>query len=137
GGADWTLQFYQLRASADPVLLSVVHLTGETTSVALDADERLAYVGLGARGVALVDLDGPASIQPIDLDHNGVDDRVLGLVDTPGHAERVTLALDRGIGLVADGEAGVTTVQLIPPRVRFLSLTRDPSLLLSGEEQSI
>ncbi len=134
-GAEGTLQFYRVPATGDPALLSVVRFTGETTSVALDASERLAYVGLGARGVALVDSDGPASIQPLDVDCNGTDDRILGIVDTPGTAER--LALGRGIGLVADGPAGLTALQLVPPRVTFTSLVRDPVDVLSGDQESI
>ncbi|MGE5243270.1 MAG: S8 family serine peptidase [Betaproteobacteria bacterium] len=121
----------------DPVLLSVVHFTSETTSVALDANERIAYVGLGARGVALVDLDGPASVQPIDLDHDGVDDRILGVIDTPGSAGRLALALDRGLAFVADASAGLTAIQLLPPRTSFTSLERDPIAGRTGDEQSI
>ena len=98
-GADGTLQFFQTPTAGNPTLLSVVHLPGETSSVVLDGNERLAYVGLGARGVALVDLDGPASIQPIDFDRNGVDDRILGIVDTPGEAGRLALALESGDGV--------------------------------------
>jgi hypothetical protein len=90
--------------------------------------------GLGARGVALVDLDGPASIQPIDFDRNGVDDRILGIVDTPGEAGRLALALDRGMAFVADGSAGITAVQVLPPRVTFVTLKRDPVAALSGDE---
>ena len=29
---------------------------------------------------------GPSSIQPLDLDRNGVDDRILGMLGTPGSA---------------------------------------------------
>ncbi len=136
-GADGTLQFYRVKASGDPELLSVVRFAGETTGVVLDADERLAYVALGTRGMALVDLDGPASIQPIDLDRNGVDDRILGILDTPGEAERIALALDRGLAFVADGTAGLTTVQVLPPRVKVVTLKRDPVSAMVGDEESI
>ena len=136
-GADGTLQFFQTPTAGNPTLLSVVHLPAETSSVVLDGNERLAYVGLGARGVALVDLDGPASIQPIDFDRNGVDDRILGIVDTPGEAGRLALALDRGMAFVADGSAGMTAVQVLPPRVTFVTLKRDPVAALSGDEESI
>ncbi len=136
-GADGTLQFFNVPESGDPTLLSVVRFQGETTGVALDATERLAYVGLGVRGVAIVDLDGPASVQPLDADRNGVDDRVLAVVDTPGEAGRIALALSRGIAFVADGSAGVTAIELLPPRTTFLRLTRDPVQAVTGEEQSI
>jgi hypothetical protein len=136
-GSDGTLQFFRVPPAGDPVLLSVVRFAGETTSVVLDAAERLAYVGLGVRGVAVVDLDGPASVQPLDADHNGVDDRVLAVIDTPGEAGRVALALGRGAGFVADGSAGLTALQLLPPRTRFTKLDRDPVTGHAGDEQSI
>ena len=136
-GADGTLQIYRVPATGDPVLLSVVRFTGETTSVALDATERLAYVGLGVRGVAVVDLDGPASVQPIDLDRNGVDDRILGVVDIAGNAQRAALALNRGVVFVANGAAGLVALQVLPPRTTFLSLKRDPIPGETGDEADI
>ena len=137
-GIDGTLQFYQLSESADPVLISTVRFQGsETTAVKLDAVERLAYVGLGSRGLALVDLAGRPSVQPLDEDHDGVDDRVLGIVDTPGTAQRLSLDLSRGLAFVADGVAGLTVARVLPARTRFLSLVRDPVLAVTGEEESI
>jgi hypothetical protein len=105
--------------------------------VVLDATERLAYVGLGVHGVALVDLDGPASVQPIDSDRNGVDDRILGIVDTAGSAQRLALALNRGAAFVANGSGGLVAIQVLPPRTTFLSLTRDPIPGETGDEGDI
>jgi hypothetical protein len=137
-GIDGTLQLYQLSESADPVLISTVRFQGsETTAVKLDAVERLAYVGLGSRGLALVDLAGRPSVQPVDEDHDGIDDRVLGNVDTPGTAQRLSLDLSRGLVFVADGAAGLTVARVLPARTRFLSLVRDPVLAVAGEEESI
>jgi hypothetical protein len=87
--------------------------------------------------VAIVDLDGPASVQPLDFDHDGTDDRILASVDTPGSAEGLSLALNRGLGFVADGPGGLAVLQLLPPRVRFTELLRDPVKPVSFEEQSI
>ena len=116
-GIDGTLQFYRVPETGDPVLLSAVRFSGaETTDVQFDATERLAYVALGSRGLAIVDLDGPASVQPIDDDRNGVDDRLLAAVDTPGSSVRIALALERGLGFVADGMGGLGGLQLLPPR---------------------
>jgi hypothetical protein len=136
-GADETLQLFRVPATGDPVLISVIRLNGETDSVVLNAGERLAYVGLGTQGVAFVDLEGAASIQPIDFDGNGVDDRILGVVDTPGNAGRTALDVGRGLGFIADGAAGLTVAQLFPPRTAFLSLLRDPRRNREGDEESI
>ncbi len=136
-GSDGTVQFYRIPVNGDPVLLSVVRLGAETAGVSLDPIERIAYVSLGNRGLGLVDLDGGSSIQPIDLDRNGLDDRILGFVDTPGTARRVALDLSRGLGLVADGHGGLAVAQLTPPRVAFLSLLRDPLRGRNGDEASI
>jgi hypothetical protein len=137
-GADGTLQFFRLPATGDPALFSVLRFTGATTTtVRVDATERLAYVGLAGRGLAIVDLDGPASVQPLDLDRNSIDDRILGTIDTGGAAARLTLDTPRGIGYLADGARGLTLVQLLPPRTRFLTLTRNPVQVVTGDERSI
>lgn len=137
GGADNTLQFFRVPESGDPVLVSVVRLPGEVNGVALDAGEALAYAALGARGIAPVDVLGLASIQPIDQDHNGHDDRILATIDTAGSAEQITPVLTRGIGMVADGAGGLSVIRLRPARVRFLDILRDPVVTITGEEQSI
>ena len=135
-GIDGTLQFYRVPPIGDPVLLSAVRFSGaETADVQVDATERLAYVALGSRGLAIVDLDGPASVQPIDGDRNGVDDRILGTTGAPG--SRVALDAPRGTGLVADGPHGVTLLQLLPARSRILTLRRDPIPGLAGDEEDI
>ena len=137
GGDDGTLQFFRLPTEGNPQLLSAIRFTGETAGVVVDGDERLAYVGLGARGAALVDLDGPASVQPLDIDRNGVDDRILGSVAVSGHARRIALDLSRGVGYLAGGPAGLVTLRLLPPRTRFLTLRRDPLRAFGGDEESI
>lgn len=138
GGRDGTVQFFRLDpGSTTPVLISVVRLSGEATSVVLDRDENLAYVSAGARGLVMIDLAGPASIQPIDQDRDGVDDRVLGTADSPASASATALSLARGAAFLADGNGGVAVAQLIPPRARFLAIARDPVKALDGEEQTI
>ncbi len=137
GGAEGTAQFLHVPATGDPILISAVRLPSVPQGVAVDATEAIAYVALGARGVALVDLKGPAAIQPVDLDRNNVDDRILGVVDTAAFAQRVTPVLSRGQGLVADGAGGVNLVRLLPPRARFADVVRDPVTAITGEERSI
>src|SRR5206468_4532759 len=77
------------------------------------------------------------SSQPIDLDRNGVDDRILGTLPTRASAGRLALDPARGVAYLADGAAGLTVVQLVPPRTRFTSIFRDPLLAAIGDEQSI
>lgn len=132
-----TLQLIRVPSEGDPSLLSAVRLPASPNGVAVDAAEALAYVSIGARGAALIDLLGPASIQPVDLNRDGTDDRILGVADTPVSAQRVTPMLSRGLGLVADGDGGIHVLRLLPPRVRFLDVLRDPVMALAGEEQSI
>ena len=136
-GQDGTLQLFDISDPASPRLISVVRLAGETNGVVLDAAENLAYVGTGTRGVALVDLAGPIAIQPIDLDRNTVDDRVLGTVLTRASAGRLALNPASGIAYVADGAAGLTVVQVVPPRSRFTQILRDPVVAAAGDEESI
>ena len=129
--------FFNLTDPAAPTLISVVRLTHPVTSVVLDAQNNLAYVGCGVQGVAMVDLAGPASVQPLDQDRNGIDDRVLGQVDTVGTAGRLALNLARGVGYVADGPGGLAVVQLMPPRTSIEDVRRDPVAAAQGDEQSI
>ncbi len=133
------VQVYRLDAVGQPELISVIRLPASTPvgGVSVDASERLAYVGAGVRGLALIDLAGQPSVQPIDLDHDGQDDRILGFVDTPGAAGRSALAIGRGLGYIADGAAGVAIAQLTPARVRVETLRRDPIRSIQGDEQSI
>ena len=131
------MQVYHVPPTGDPTLLSVVRLAGRTSSVSVDAAERLAYVGVGSRGLAIVDMEGPASVPPIDGDRNGVDDRILGVVDTEGAVGRSSLLLARAVGFVADGAGGLATVQLLPPRTTLLALDRDPVEGPAGDEESI
>ncbi len=137
GANDNTLQLFRVPATGIPELISAIRLPANAHGVAIDRTERLAYVSIGARGVAMVDLTGPASIQPLDVDRNTTDDRVLGVIDTAESAQHVAPLLSRGIGLVADGFGGMTVLRLLPPRVRFSDLLRDPVTVISGEEQSI
>ncbi|MBA1443923.1 MAG: S8 family serine peptidase [Chromatiales bacterium] len=136
-GADGTIQFFDLRIPANPALISAVRVNHTVNSVALSRNEGLAFIGCGTNGVALVDLSGPSSIQPIDLDFDTLDDRVLGQVSTSGSAGAVALDLTRGVGYVADGASGLSVVQLLPPRTAFTQIQRDPVAAISGEEQSI
>ncbi len=136
-GSDGTLQFFDLRVPSSPILISAVRLPHAVDSVALSRSERMAFAGCGASGVALVDLSGPSSIQPIDLDFDTLDDRVLGIVPTPGAAGRIALDLGRGVGYVADGTAGVSVLQLVPPRTVIRDLMRDPVAASVGDETPV
>ena len=136
-GSDGMLQFFNVSTPAMPALIGVVHFDHPATSVALSRDENLAYVGGGAGGLSIVDLAGPTQLQPIDLDFNGLDDRILGVVTTPGSAGRVALNLGRGVSYVANDTSGVSVIQLIAPRTRFTELLRDPVKAATGDEESI
>ena len=137
GTGDGVIQFLRSTDGGAPTLFSVVRLAGAVTGVDLDRDGDLAFVSLGPRGVAIVDLAGPASIQPIDLDRDGTDDRLLGLVDTPGTARGAAVAAARGLAVVADGSPGVAVLQVGPGRTAFTGLERDPVAALPGDERSI
>ncbi len=136
-GVDGTLQIFSVPATGAPTLLSVVRFAEATQGVTVDAAERLAYVSIGSRGLAVVDLSGRMSIQPIDENRDALDDRILGIVDTPGSARRAALALDRGLGFVADGVGGLGIVQIAPARVRLQTVLRDPVRAVAGDEVAI
>jgi PKD repeat protein len=136
-GSHGNVQIFRIPATGDPELLSIVRFTGETLGVSVDASERLAYIGLGAHGIGMVDLDGPVSVQPLDHDRDGLDDRILAVVASAGAAQRLALQLGRGIGHAADGTGGLTVLQINPPRTIIETLLRDPISAMTGDEQSI
>ena len=137
GGEDGTLHLFDVDDGEAPLRIGIVRLRCGTQSVSLSRAEQLAYVGCGPDGVMIVDLRGPSSVQPIDRDLDGVDDRILGQLVTAAAAGRVALDLRRGMGLVADASAGVSVVQLTPPRARFVDVLRDPDSGVAGDEVSI
>lgn len=132
-----TVQLFDVTDPTRPERFSVIRLPGDATGVVVDTADRLAYVGIGSRGIAVVDLTGIAAISPIDLDRNGLDDRVLGIVDTPGLAGRLAFDAGLGIGYVADGSSGLTAVQLRPARTVLETIRRDPVRGFAGDEQSM
>lgn len=136
-GVDGTVQYFDLGAPGSPALISVARLPHSANGVALSRSERLAYVAGAANGVALVDLLGPISIQPIDLDRDNRDDRILGTASTSGASARVAPAVSRGVGFVADGPGGLAVLQLTPPRVAFAELRRDPIAGLEGDDERL
>jgi hypothetical protein len=137
GGEDGTLHLFDVDDAVAPLRIGIVRLDCTTQSVSLSRDEQLAYVGCGPDGVAFVDLRGPSSVQPIDYDLDGVDDRILGQLATAASAGRVALDLGRAVALVADASAGVSVVQLLPPRARFVDVVREPDSSVVGDEFSI
>ena len=76
-------------------------------------------------------------MQPIDLDRDSLDDRILGVYTTSGNANRLATDLSRGVAYVADGSNGITILQLLPPRINLLDVLRDPLSTDTGDEESI
>lgn len=136
GGDDQTIQYVRVPRVGDPTLLSVIRHSADTASVRLSRDERLAYVATGAGGLAFVDLDGPGSVQPIDLDRNGTDDRILMSLGLSGVANGFGLE-PAGFAVVANGPGGLSTVQLVPSRATFTAIQRDPVRIMTGDEQPV
>ena len=134
-GADGLVQLYNISDVKAPRLVGVVRLNGPANGVSLDRERSLAYIGSGLRGVVIVDLTGPASVQPIDFDRNSVDDRILGVVDTAGTAGRLALDPSRAAALVADGANGVVVLQVAPPTAKFGEVQRDPIAATTGDQQ--
>lgn len=128
---------YDVTDPERPRLVSVVRLPAPPTSLQLQADERVAHVGLGDRGVIVVDLDGPFSPQPVDLDRDGTDDRLLGLVDTPGRVAATDREPPQAVVQAADGTAGLTGLQMSPTRVLLERLLRDPVRVLSDDDEDV
>ena len=136
GGDNGTVQLFDVTQRDTPSLLSVIRLPGSTLGATFDIEERVVYVA-GADGVHVVDIDAPSSLQPIDIDRDGHDDRILGWIPTAGTARNTSIRLRRGLIYVADGDAGVSVAQVTPPRGLIADVRRDPLLAVEGDDESI
>ena len=134
-GVDGTVQFYNIADPAAPKLVNLVRLGHEAKSIAINLKDKLAYVGMGNAGVAFVDLGGVAHVQPLDLDRNSVDDRILAIVPTGADSQRVAYDAGQGLVYVAAGSGGLVSVEATPPSAEIVDLIRDPLELLTGDEE--
>src|SRR5262249_51826185 len=136
GGADGTLRFYDITRAAAIRLVGVVRVAGEALDVAVNSTDRLAYVAAGAGGVAFVDVQGPTSVQPIDVDFSGDDDRILGATATTASATDVVVDAARGLAAAGVGQR-LSILQVAPTHARILTLLRDPVQAVTGDEQPL
>ena len=136
-GVDGTLQFYNIADPAAPKLVNLVRLGHEATSIAINLIDRLAYVGAGSAGVAFVDLGGVAHVQPLDLDRDSLDDRILAIVPAGAEAQRVAYDAGQGLVYLATGSGGLVSVEATPPTVEIVDVIRDPLSVVTGDEESI
>ena len=139
-GIDGTLQFYRVPETGDPVLLvgGAVRRCGDERRAGRSRPNGSRTSALGARGLAIVDLDGPASVQPIDEDRNGGDDRVLEARLSPRKEQQANRCGSRPRPWHrADAPGHPGDCSAFPPRTKFLTLKRDPVRERSGDEESI
>jgi hypothetical protein len=137
GGEDGTVQLFNLTDATNPDRVAIVRLGCSTEAVSLSREEQMIYASCGASGLVMVDLRGPWSVQPLDYDLDGEDDRILGRFLTEASAGTVALDLSQGVGFVADASAGLSVVQLLPARGHITSVMRDPDLEQPGDEVAL
>ncbi|HEX6904369.1 MAG TPA: Ig-like domain-containing protein [Thermoanaerobaculia bacterium] len=107
-------------------LVGRVKLPGGASRLAVDSATRRLYVSALANGFYVVDLDRAPTLQVIDEDGDGTDDRLLETVTLPGNTNSpVHVVPELGVAYASGLNRGLTSVVVKHPQVR--ALTRDPA----------
>lgn len=115
------LLIFDLTRRAEPQLVSRIRLPLVALGVAIDRARMRAYVSGASGGLAVVDLDALATTTLVDVDANGVDDRVLEVVPIPAIEPGSPAAVLPDLGLVfVGGDGGVAGIQVGVPEIVFV-----------------
>ncbi|MEM7586358.1 MAG: RHS repeat-associated core domain-containing protein, partial [Acidobacteriota bacterium] len=122
----WVMVF-DLTDRAAPQLVGRIEMPSPISTIAADrANRRLVVAGLGD-GLHIVDFDRPPSLEVLDADADGRDDRVLETLTITG--ESVTeLALVPELGLVFAGgqNLGLSSITVAPPELAIVGAHGGP-----------
>ena len=108
--------------------IGVLRLPGAAAQLSLDRDERLLYVSAYDR-IYLVDFDLPPSTEILDIDTNGVDDRILETIELGGNTNSpILLAPELGLAFAAGLDRGLTGLAVGGPSILAVAEADDGSL---------
>ncbi|MDA8020339.1 MAG: Ig-like domain-containing protein, partial [Thermoanaerobaculia bacterium] len=103
-------------------------------SLSVDRRHRRILAAAFGEGLYVVDFNtiGAGSLGRIDVDQNGVDDRVLETIEvTSEEVTELLLMPDFGIAFAAGRQRGLTSLLVGPPRVETVSADRHPLRFVS------
>ena len=115
------LLVFDLTRRAEPQLVARIRLPLVALGVAIDRARMRAYVSGASGGLAIVDLAALATTTLVDVDVNGVDDRVLEVVPIPAVQPGSPAVVLPDLGLVfVGGDGGAVGVQVGAPEIVFV-----------------
>jgi hypothetical protein len=126
------LLVFDLTRRSEPLLVARVRLPLVALGVAIDRTRMRAYVSGASGGLAIVDLVSLATTTFVDVDENGVDDRVLEVVPIPAVQPGSPAVVEPNLGLVfVGGAGGLASIAVGAPAIVFIRA--DGTLLQASE----
>ena len=112
---------YDVTDREDIKLVGRIRMPGQVSQLSVDREGRRLYVAGAAAGVYVVDLDAPPSVDLVDENGDGKDDRILETVTLPGNTNaNLHLIPELGLGLAGGVNRGLTTLAVGHPLVEAL-----------------
>ncbi len=107
-------------------LVGRIRTPGFPSQLSVDREGRRLLVAGGASGFYVIDLDTPPSLELLDVDHDGKDDRILEVVTLPGNTNaNVRLVPELGLAFAGGLNRGVTSVVVGHPQVDAIARDAD------------
>lgn len=117
---------YDITNRGDIKLVGRIRMPGQVSALSVDREARRLIVAGGGAGFYVVDLDAPPSLDLIDVDQDGKDDRILETVTLTGNTNsNVHLIPELGLALAGGLNRGLTTVAIGHPQVDAITRNDD------------
>jgi RHS repeat-associated protein len=119
---DAGILIYDITDRTNIKLTGRIRMPGPISALSVDRDHRRLFVAGGAAGFYVVDLNATPSLDLLDQNRDGQDDRVLETVALPGNTNvGVHLAPDLGLGFSSGTNRGVSTVAVGHPDLEVIA----------------
>ena len=107
-------------------LVGRIRMPGQVSEISVDRDARRLFVAGAGAGFYVVDLDVLPSLDLIDVDQDGKDDRILETVTLTGNTNaNLHLIPELGLALAGGVNRGLTTVAIGHPQVEAITRGED------------
>lgn len=118
------------------VLVGWIQLSGgQAARISVDRDRRRLYVSGYGGGIYVLDFDRLPSTQPIDLNQDTRDDRLLETISLGGNTNApVFLMPELGLAYAGGLDRGVTSIAVGGPRLTTIAEERTPAVFLPGRK---
>ena len=136
GTRDGSILYADVSGGRNPSLLGVVPVDSEVVSLTFEPGRGVVYATLETGTVLTIDGEDVLSLQPLDSNADGSDDRLLGRIAASRAPAVESDLLGLGTGAII-GSDGLVVAHLSPPRSMIRDVERDPIVASTGDEESI